>query len=49
MSENEDAVRKHIKKMYPGGHPKVFLPEKMELISKEEELDIGRDPFDLKF
>ena len=48
MSENEDAVRKHIKKMYPGGHPKVFLPEKMEL-SEEEELDIGQDLFDLKF
>ena len=28
MSENEDAVRKHIEKMYHGGHPKVFLPEK---------------------
>ena len=48
MSKNEDAVRKHIEKMYPGGHPKVFLPEKMEL-SEEEKLDIGQDLFDLKF
>ena len=50
MSENEDAVtsRKHIKKMYPGGHPKVFLLEEMKL-SEEEELDIGHDLFDLKF
>ena len=28
VSENKDAVWKHVKKMYPGGHPKVFLPEK---------------------
>lgn len=48
MSENEDAVRKHIEKMYPGGHPKVFLPENMEL-SEKEKLDIGQDLFDLKF
>ena len=31
MSKNEDAVKKHIEKRYPGGHPKVFLSEKIEL------------------
>jgi len=48
MSESEDAVRKHLETMYPGGHPKVFLPKNMEL-SEEEKFDIGQDLFDLKF
>ena len=39
VSENEDAVRKNIEKMHPGGYSNVFLLEKMEF-SEEEELDI---------
>ena len=47
MSENEDAIRKHVEKFYPGGHPKIFLPLKMEM--NKEEFDIGQDLFSLKF